>query len=235
MDPMVDSADQDGWVARPLPRGRHRLTPDEVQASQRERLLQAMAEVVAERGYDGASVPRVIAAARVSSNTFYRFFTDKADCFVALCEQLGDELRAALEVPATPAGTPAAGLEALDHSLERYLAWWQERPMLARVYFVELPTAGLRALEERERQSTRFGTAYRRFAERARAYDDQALPLREIDVTAAAILTRELVAREIRAGRVDHLTDLRDDLRYLLLRLLVSDRAARFAATRGDG
>jgi AcrR family transcriptional regulator len=230
----MGAADRDEWTAEPLPRGRHRLSSDEVETSQRERLLRAMAEVVAERGYEGASVPRVIAAARVSSNTFYRFFDDKAACFVALAERLGEELREALEVPEKPVGTPAGGLGALDHSLERYLAWWQERPALARVYFVELPSAGREAIEARERQSERFGSAYRRLGERARAYDTEALPLREIDVTAAAILTRELVARQIRAGRGDRLAELRDDLRYLLLRLLVSDRAAHFADRAGE-
>jgi AcrR family transcriptional regulator len=230
----VTDADDTAWVARPLPRGRHRLAPEEVRASQRERLLRAMAEMVAARGYEAATVPRVLAAARVSSNTFYRIFTDKTDCFIALCQQLGDELVAAVELPATAADSPAAGLEALDRSLERYLRWWQEHPVLARVYFVELAIAGRKAIEERERQNLRFGAIYREFAQRARAFDREAPPLRDIDVIAASIVSRELVAREVRAGRIEQLTDLRDDLRYLLLKLLVSDRAARYAAARAE-
>jgi hypothetical protein len=46
-------------------------------------------------------------------------------------------------------------------------------------------------------------------------------PLRDVEVTASVILTIELVSREIRAGRLDRLLELEDDLRHLILRLLV--------------
>src|SRR3954454_19040502 len=66
-----------------LPRGRHSLTREQVESSQRERLLLAMCEAVAERGYVATSVADVIARARVSRETFYRHFADKQTCFEA--------------------------------------------------------------------------------------------------------------------------------------------------------
>jgi AcrR family transcriptional regulator len=217
------------WTGDPLPRGRHKLPREAVRASQRERLLRAMAELVGERGYEATSVPQVIAAARVSSNTFYSFFADKTDCFIALCEQLGDQLFDELAALETGSEEIADGLAALDRGVRIYLQWWPDRPALARAYFVELPMAGPRAIEERERQYKRFEAIHRNIAERARELYPAAPPLRDIDVTAAAILMTELVAVEVRAGRVQQLEKIEGDLRYLLLRLLVGDEAARRA------
>ena len=51
-----------------------------------------MEELVGEYGYESTTVPQVIKAARVSTATFYRFFSDKVDCFIALCEERGERL-----------------------------------------------------------------------------------------------------------------------------------------------
>src|SRR5438874_4109885 len=66
-----------------LPRGHHRLSRDEVGAAQRTRLLLAVVEVVAERGYAGATVGDVLRRARISRQTFYENFSNKEDCFLA--------------------------------------------------------------------------------------------------------------------------------------------------------
>jgi AcrR family transcriptional regulator len=223
----------ESWTGEPLPRGRHKLPKEAVKASQRERLLRAMAELVGERGYEATSVPQVVAAARVSSNTFYGFFTDKTDCFFALCEQLGDELLQQVVQPPPPADDPSGALAALNRGLRAYLRWWPERAALARAYFVELPAAGPRAIEERDRQLERFEAILRFVAERARAFFPDSPPLRDVDVLAAGILMRELVASHVRAGRVNQLDELEDDLRYVLVKLLVGDEAAQQAATAG--
>src|SRR5256885_8680920 len=75
-----------------LPRGRHTLPPHVVRASQRERLVRAMLETVAERGYEGSTVPEVVARARVSRNAFYELFDDQTDCFIAACDDAAAEL-----------------------------------------------------------------------------------------------------------------------------------------------
>ncbi|MCW5891203.1 MAG: TetR/AcrR family transcriptional regulator [bacterium] len=229
--PLVRRAGRKGW-AQPLPRGRHKLPQEAVEDSQRQRLLLAMAELVGERGYGATTVPDVIAAARVSSNTFYRFFTDKTACFLALSEQLGDQLFDQLAAFETDAATPQEALAALDAGLRAYLRWWSDQPAMARAYFVELPMAGPRAMAARERQYRRFETIHRRVAERARALSGDAPPLRDVDVSASVILTTELVAREVRAGRVRQLAAIEDDMRYVLLKLLAGDQVAELARRR---
>jgi hypothetical protein len=44
------------------------------------------------------------------------------------------------------------------------------------------------------------------------------------------IVTTQLVEREVRAGRVDQVSAIEGDLRYLLLKLLVGVRAAELVA-----
>jgi AcrR family transcriptional regulator len=218
------------WSGEPLPR-RHSLSREAVRASQRHRLLRAMEELVGELGYEATSVPKVISAARVSSNTFYAFFRDKTDCFIALCERHGDELFTELIEPEGPADVEE-GLDNLDRGLSTYLRHWTERPAMARAYFVELPAAGPRAVAERQRQYDRFSALHRTIAERARTVYPEAPPLREVDVRSTAILMTELVAREIREGRLDRLEELHGDLRRVLLTLLVSSEAAAAAERR---
>jgi AcrR family transcriptional regulator len=225
---MSPKVKRESWSGDPLPRGRHKLPREAVKASQRERLLRAMAELVGEQGYEATSVPQVIAAARVSSNTFYGFFTDKTDCFIALCEQLGDELLELVSF-SPPRDDVSDALAALNRGIRAYLQWWPDRPALARAYFVELPAAGPRALAERDRQVARFDVVLRYVAERAREFNPALAPLRDAELAAASVVMRELVAIEVRAGRVEQLEEIEDDLRYLLIKLLVDDESARKA------
>jgi AcrR family transcriptional regulator len=205
------------WTGEPLPRGRHKLSRDEVLASQRSRLLRAMEELVGEFGYESTTVPQVIKAARVSTATFYRFFTDKVDCFIALCEERGERLLSAL-MPDQDEPRSVDPSARLDRRLEIYLHWWQDNPAMARAYFVELPAAGPRAIAERDRQYERFVALNRIIAGQFRGPDDAGPP--EIDVRASVMATTELIASEIRRGNVGRLVNLRSDLRRLLMKLL---------------
>jgi AcrR family transcriptional regulator len=210
---------QTQWSGQPLPRGRHKLSRDEVLASQRGRLLRAMEELVGEHGYESTTVPLVIKAARVSTATFYRFFSDKIDCFIALCEERGEGLLADL-TPDESERQMFSTRERLDRGLADYLRWWQDRPALARAYFVELPAAGPRAIAERDRQYARFEALNRIIAIDNREGIAGAPEPPEIDVRASVMVVTEVIASEIRRGNVGRLTELRDDLRRLLLKLL---------------
>ena len=57
-----------------LPRGRHKLPREQVTAAQRERLLAAMTELLAARGYLGFGPADIAGRAGVSLGTFYGCF-----------------------------------------------------------------------------------------------------------------------------------------------------------------
>lgn len=78
-----ENEDQEEFPRPPLPRGRHRLTAEEVAEDQRRRLVAAMAESVATRGYAATSVARVIELAGVSRASFYEQFENRRECLLA--------------------------------------------------------------------------------------------------------------------------------------------------------
>jgi AcrR family transcriptional regulator len=211
------------WQPEPLPRGRHKLAPETVRASQRERLLRAMLECVAESGYEATTVPQVVAKARVSRNAFYEFFTDKTECFIATCDQAAEGL---LEELVALAAEPD-WIEAARRGADIYLRWWQERPGLSRAYFLGLPQAGERAVEQRERNYEPFRAMFRDLGRRARAEQPDLPQLRPIVPRILVLSIAELVAEEVRAGRVDRLTELEDDLFFWMVRMLADDATWR--------
>ena len=206
----------------PLPRGRHKLSPEDVSASQRARLLVAMAACVGEEGYAATTVPRVVARARVSRNAFYELFDDKADCFAAMINEHTDELLARL----TALGDAPDWIAALRIGVGDYLAWWQRHPDYCRAFFVELPAAGPRALEARNSAFARFEAMFAAMAAWAR-HDDPSLPaLRGREPALLVYAITELIAQEWRAGRAEQLSELHGEILAHAVRMLADDRTA---------
>src|SRR4051812_43743942 len=104
--------------------GLRRLRREEVASSQRARLLRAMAEVAAEKGYANTVVADVIARAGVSRRTFYELFRDKQDCFLAAYAETVELLSSGVIAAAThsPPDRPTA------HGPDRILSALLGRP-----------------------------------------------------------------------------------------------------------
>src|SRR5438874_801201 len=66
-----------------LPRGRHNLSREQVETTQRERILTGMVQALAENGYARTTVADVIARSHTSRETFYEHFENKQACFLA--------------------------------------------------------------------------------------------------------------------------------------------------------
>jgi AcrR family transcriptional regulator len=115
--------------------------------------MRAMAEAMAERGYVDTSVADVLRRARVSRQTFYQQFSSKQDCFIAVYEQSAGMILANLEQEAAAPGTP---LERFDRTIGAYLDALAAEPAFARVYVVEVYSAGPEALERRAEIQRRF-------------------------------------------------------------------------------
>lgn len=209
-----------------LPRGRHNLPTHVVRASQRKRLLEAMLDLVAEQGYEATTVPAVVARARVSRNAFYALFSDKADCFLALCDSLAEQILDEMNAMAGASGWA----EALRLGTDRYLRWWADNPAFSRTYFVELPSAGTRAFEQRDRQYAHFRALFEGLAAWARDQQPELPPLPPLAVRAVVLAVTEIVAEEVRSGRTAKLPELADDIVLLVATLLADDATARRVA-----
>src|SRR5690349_179028 len=62
------------------------VTRSSAPADQRRRILRAVGEVVAERGYPDVTVELIVKRAHVSFKTFYKHYKGKEDCFIDLFE-----------------------------------------------------------------------------------------------------------------------------------------------------
>ena len=227
------SVDADRPARPPLPRGRHGLSREEVARVQRDRILDALADAMAESGYVATTVGDVIKRAGVSRETFYQQFSSKRDCFDAALAVAGELLTAHLllavdqvdgaradgdrtdraEGPGGSGGSGGAegtggGPEArvrVGAVVDAYLRAIEEHPAHARLHLVEVFAAGPEAVAERTaRQEELAGL----LAERLGRTD-------EAGRFAAAVLVAgisSLVTGPVLAGEPSRLRALRDPL-----------------------
>ena len=130
--------------AEQLPAGLDQLPEPLVEHSQRERLLTAMAESCAEKGYGATTIADVCTGAGVSRATFYELFKDKGECFAAAMElSVADAMGCIVAVysPDKPWATMVRDAAAA------FLGLLAARPAFARMALVEAPASGERALE----------------------------------------------------------------------------------------
>jgi AcrR family transcriptional regulator len=132
----VEAASRGSW--RP-PRGRHRLPPEVVARSQRERLLDAAIRVAAAKGYAATTVGDLTKEAGISRTTFYELFEDKEACFLAAYDNAVDvlvpQVVSAYESEQRWPQRARAGLAALLEALAA-------EPELARLALVDIGAAG---------------------------------------------------------------------------------------------
>jgi AcrR family transcriptional regulator len=103
----------------PLPRGRHSLPPEVVEANQRQRVAAAASRLLAEQGYASLTVERLQQAAGISRSTFYVHFANKREAVLAAYdlafERFSSSLaEASLAEPDRPRRVRAAIATALD-------------------------------------------------------------------------------------------------------------------------
>jgi AcrR family transcriptional regulator len=158
----------------------------------------------------------VVAGARVSRNTFYEFFGDKQDCFLAASDEVGTEI---LERMYAQAAQPSWEL-ALREGIRDYLQYWRERPHFAAAYLGEMAAAGRRAQEQRDRAYERFARVFEALAARARDEHPELPPLPPLVPRLITAGVTELLASEVRAGRLDELDGLADGIYEFISRAI---------------
>jgi len=132
-----------------FPAGVRTLPGDLVKAIQRERLLAAMIDVVAEIGYNALTVQNVLTRAGISRPTFYEQFEDKEDCFLAALDAASSRMRGRVEDGQAEAGP--SWRDRLRGGLVGLLGFIADEPAEARAVIVEARAstpAGLRRRDE---------------------------------------------------------------------------------------
>lgn len=185
-------------AATKLPAGPHGLDPALVTRVQRERVLEAMAAVIAEIGYQEATIRRILDRARISKITFYELFDNKEQCFAAAYDdsmaQLFARVERACEVEAL-----APPAQRLDAALDALLGFLAEEPDVARMCVVEVLAAGPAGRERRAATMDRFAAMMESFLAEAR-------PDRDLGPIAARALVGG--AEEVIFGAIERGDDL---------------------------
>lgn len=192
------------------PRGRHRLPPEVIARSQRERLLEATIRAVAEKGYAATTVADLTREAGISRTTFYEMFDDKEGCFLAAYDGIVDGLMrrvaAAYEREGEWPQRARAGLAALLEALA-------EEPEVARLALVGVGSAGpaaQRRFRAAMQRLTPFFDEGRDFAPGGRN-----LPANTSRMAIGAVAG--LIADELTEERAEDLPELLSDVLFATL------------------
>lgn len=197
--------------------------------SQRSRLLGAAIRMAGAEGYAGMTVSAVISKAGVSRKTFYEFFSDREDIFLAAFD---------LVVERALAGARAAydrgdsWPERLRHLLESGLAALAANPHEARMGFVEVLAAGPRALQRRDAAMREFMQFLAPgYDASGRAGGEDAIPPLMPEAIVGAVF--EIVYARVLQERTAELPELLDQLMYCALAPFLGPAAASAQASAG--
>ena len=210
-----------GSAPRELPRGPHRLRREVVEASQRERMLDAVVQAVAAKGYSGATVADIVSRAGVSRKTFYEHFRDKEECFLAAYDEgvaiLMDQIRAA--------GEGATNFyDRMRARVRAYLSLLVEEPAFARAYLIEVFAAGDAALERRREVHARLAKFGHDLNEEARSEFPELPEVPDEVFVAAFGAVNELLYTYVSEGRTSQLLELQEPIEYVQMALFATGR-----------
>lgn len=194
-----------------LPRGPHALPRQEVQRSQRARLLAAVAGLVAEKGYPMTTITETARRAGVSPNVFYEHFADKHDCFLAAYDVFAQALLSRIAEEIAPTVDWHDFIAAAAGSYLRALE--ADRPA-ARAFLLEMDGAGPEARARRRAAFAAFAAVFRDRHEQIRAREPSLGPLPDSVYLGLVHGMRALVCDALDQGPGRPLTELAPTLLY---------------------
>jgi AcrR family transcriptional regulator len=191
--------------------------------SQRERILDAMAESCEKKAFAATTIADIVAHASVSRATFYKHFENKRECFEAAVKFFGEQLEAAVsEAYARGDSAPEALHKAAAATLEVLAA----NPAGARLLLIEAPSVDPIIIGRY--RGLVIGALH---GEWGRAKKDGATrPDPRIAFGRAQVLMADYLA----AGRAEQFLELRPELVYIaLLPFVGQDEALKHAKQDG--
>jgi len=201
-----------------------RLSPSFVAHNQRERILDAIANLTTAKGYGGFGVKEVAEEAAVSLQTFYELFTDKEDAFLVAYELGYTKALSIFERAYADEADWPSGMRAALASLLNFLA---SEPTFARMTFVD----SLVATPRTAASSARSVAAFARLLEGGfeEAPEHSRPPAVVVEAIAGAMF--EIIFQYVVEGRTRELPQLTPQATYLALAPFVGAREAGRVAT----
>jgi AcrR family transcriptional regulator len=211
-----------------LSRGRHNLPRSFIIHNQRERIIDAVAEIAATRGYAELTVPDIARTAGVSHKTFYEHFANKDQAFSAAFEVMGQQ---ALRLTSLAYGAEPDWPHAIQAGITSLVDYLSSEPSFARLGLVEALAAGPSAMAQRDQILQGFSSLL------APGYWDSpagaSVPKLAAEAISGGIL--EVIYYYISNGRADELPQTAPQLIYVALAPFVgTSKAAQVAGQSRD-
>lgn len=195
-------------AGHPAPSVRPSLPREFIAQHKQRRIMDALAELTAEQGYEATKISDIVKRAGVARKTLYDNFAGKEEVFLAAFDSARDEaLRRVEEGGAGADGDWQAGIEG---GLAAFLAYVAENPSLARMCMIE-------ALSATPETTRRYEDALEAFVERTRRTlpPDQRPPETIAETLVGGVAW--IVYQQIRRGDAEQAEDLLPELAEFMM------------------
>jgi AcrR family transcriptional regulator len=188
---------------------RPELPREFVASHKRRRMMDAVAELVAEKGYEATKIADIVRRAAVARKTLYDNFDGKEDLFLSAVDLTFTEMRVAVEEAcervegSSPEDSIVAGLEAL-------LEFIADRPAASRMCMLE-------AISATPSSARLYDTAMRDFVEILRRSVPEDADLPETIEESLVGGVAWILQLQIRRGEADRAPDLLSELSQFVL------------------
>lgn len=193
---------------QPAPSTRPALPREFIAVHKRRRIMDALAELTAEQGYDATKISDIVKRAGVARKTLYDNFEGKEEVFFAAFDAARDEVLRRVEESAAEAD--GDWRDRVETGLAAFLGYVAEQPTLARMCMIE-------ALSATPATTRRYEDALETFVELTRRTlpRDERLP-ETIDETLVGGVAW-IVYQQIRRGEAERAEDLLPELTDFML------------------
>jgi AcrR family transcriptional regulator len=201
-----------------LPKGRHGLSREEVEASQRTRLLRATIELGTEPGFASLTLTDIVRRAGVARSTFYEYFDDKQQCYLEAFDYAADRLlEHVLAIGPPPAGDHASPVHAY---ITRLLELCLEEPGIVRLVAADAETLGPAAAERQRAIRGRLADALVTLRDFLRRDDPKLAPITQLRAVAIVGAITEVIQHTFYTSGIDALPVLQPELATIVVALL---------------
>jgi AcrR family transcriptional regulator len=174
----------------------------------RRRIMDAIAELTAEQGYDATKIGDIVRRAGVARKTLYDNFEGKEEVFLTAFDAAVDEAMRRIEEDC--AAVEGGWEERVQAGLAAFLAYIAEQPALARMCMIEALSATPAATEHYEEAMQRFVELTKRAVP-----SDEKLPETIEETLVGGVAW--IVYQQIRRGEAEKAEDLLPELLEFML------------------
>lgn len=188
----------------------------------KRRILEAAADVFADKGYYAAAVDDIVRASDTSKGSFYHFFPSKQGIFLALVDHMYSVLLRRVEAAIEQ---ERGALNKVDAALRTVLTEFSRHRRLAKIMLIEAAGLGHAFNDKLFELHAGFAQLIQRYLDRA--VEEGSIKPLDTELAAYAWLgaVNEVVTRWVYAGRPDPLDAALPELRAMLLRSIGAQEA----------